>query len=213
MIPSARKAFPGVLVGILLAGPAFAGPAAPDATGPQSATLLGQQQSRAKPARLRQARNARPRTVEAQTPGRSPLMQSAVAYSDLAYDDPRALAARGETPATAAATATVSDGRHQTASDGWHQTGMASWYGGQRWQGHLTSSGDRYDETILTAAHATLPLGTHIRVTVDGTDRSVIVLINDRPGTRTRVIDLSRSAAAELGIIDRGIARVTLSEL
>jgi rare lipoprotein A (peptidoglycan hydrolase) len=95
----------------------------------------------------------------------------------------------------------------------WRQTGMASWYGGQRWQGNRTASGARYDQAKLTAAHATLPIGTRVRVTLEGTDRSVIVLINDRPGTRRRIIDLSRSAAAELGILSQGIAVVTLSAL
>ena len=94
---------------------------------------------------------------------------------------------------------------------GWRQRGIASWYGGPRWQGHPTASGARYEQDGLTAAHATLPLGTRVRVALDGTDRSVIVTVNDRPGTRTRIIDLSRGAARALGIIDRGIAPVTLS--
>ena len=94
---------------------------------------------------------------------------------------------------------------------GWHQSGIASWYGGPRWQGKPTASGARYDQDALTAAHATLPLGSHVRVALDGSNRSVIVTINDRPGTRTRIIDLSRGAASALGILDRGIARVTLS--
>jgi rare lipoprotein A (peptidoglycan hydrolase) len=95
----------------------------------------------------------------------------------------------------------------------WRQTGVASWYGGARWQGNLTASGARYDQNQLTAAHATLPIGTRVRVTLEGTDRSVVVLINDRPGTRRRIIDLSRSAAAELGILAQGVAVVTLSAL
>jgi rare lipoprotein A (peptidoglycan hydrolase) len=94
---------------------------------------------------------------------------------------------------------------------GWHQSGIASWYGGPRWQGKPTASGTRYDQDALTAAHATLPLGSHVRVALEGSNRSVIVTINDRPGTRTRIIDLSRGAASALGILDRGIARVTLS--
>jgi rare lipoprotein A (peptidoglycan hydrolase) len=95
----------------------------------------------------------------------------------------------------------------------WHQQGVASWYGGPRWQGHPTASGARYEQNGLTAAHATLPLGSHVRVTLAGSDRSVIVTINDRPGTRTRIIDLSRGAASALGILDRGIAPVELSLL
>ena len=97
------------------------------------------------------------------------------------------------------------------ASGVWRQVGIASWYGGRRWQGKLTASGVRYDENKLTAAHASLPIGSVVRVTVADTGHSVIVTINDRPGTRKRIIDLSRAAAIELGILGRGIAQVTLS--
>lgn len=96
---------------------------------------------------------------------------------------------------------------------GWAQSGMASWYGGERWQGELTASGARYDQNALTAAHATLPIGSRVKVTVAGTDRTLVVTINDRPGTRTRVIDLSRAAAKELGILSRGVALVHLVRL
>ena len=96
------------------------------------------------------------------------------------------------------------------ASGNWRQTGMASWYGGKRWQGRRTTSGERYDENQLTAAHASLPLGSRVRVVVARTGRSVVVTINDRPGTRSRVIDLSRAAAEKLGILGAGIATVTL---
>ena len=93
------------------------------------------------------------------------------------------------------------------------QTGIASWYGGQRWHGKRTSSGTPFDQNALTAAHASLPLGSRVRVTLVDSGRDVVVTINDRPGTRRRVIDLSRAAAAELGILDRGIAMVTLNPL
>lgn len=97
------------------------------------------------------------------------------------------------------------------ASGAWRQVGVASWYGGRRWQGRLTAAGVRYDERQLTAAHASLPLGSRVRVTVADSGRSVMVTINDRPGTRKRIIDLSRAAAEELGIVARGVARVTLT--
>ncbi len=97
------------------------------------------------------------------------------------------------------------------ASGSWRQVGVASWYGGPRWQGKLTASGVRYDEHQLTAAHASLPIGSVVRVTVVDTGRTVMVTINDRPGTRKRIIDLSRAAAIELGILSRGLAQVTLT--
>jgi rare lipoprotein A (peptidoglycan hydrolase) len=97
------------------------------------------------------------------------------------------------------------------ASGVWRQVGAASWYGGRRWQGRMTASGVRYDERQLTAAHASLPIGSQIRVTVADTGRTIVVTINDRPGTRKRIIDLSRAAADELGILRRGIALVEIT--
>jgi rare lipoprotein A len=95
----------------------------------------------------------------------------------------------------------------------WHQTGLATWYGGSRWQGHATASGARFNQNGLTAAHATLPLGARVRVRLAGSERAVVVTINDRPGTGRVVIDLSRGAARALGILDRGVADVELSML
>lgn len=179
MNTNARMASPGLLagalIGLLLAGPATA---ASHRTGPQSAH-----------------HHSTHAAAHSATPSGD---------ADLAYDDPAAIAARGDS--APAAQSLLSDAT-------WHQSGMASWYGGKRWQGHATSSGNAYDEHELTAAHATLPIGSHVRVTDEGSGRSVVVLINDRPGTRSRIIDLSRGAANELGIIDRGVARVTLSRL
>ena len=95
----------------------------------------------------------------------------------------------------------------------WKEIGIASWYGGARWQGHRTASGVRYDEHELTAAHASLPLGSKVKVSAEATGRSVIVTINDRPGTRSRVIDLSDEAAKQLGLLNSGIALVTLTPM
>lgn len=88
--------------------------------------------------------------------------------------------------------------------------GLASWYG-DVWNGRTTASGETFDETKLTAAHKTLPLGTIVRVTDMENMKSVIVKINDR-GTLApdRVIDLSSAAAKELGIIEQGLAKVKL---
>jgi rare lipoprotein A len=66
----------------------------------------------------------------------------------------------------------------------------------------------------LTAAHKTLPLGTKVRVTHVKTGKSVVVRINDRgPFIKGRVIDLSRRAARELGMIHSGVARVRVEVL
>ncbi len=90
--------------------------------------------------------------------------------------------------------------------------GMASWYG-TRFAGHRTASGERFNPGDLTAAHRTLPFGTHVRVT-DADGDSVVVRINDRgPFARGRVIDLSQAAARELGLTRAGSGKVTLAVL
>lgn len=59
------------------------------------------------------------------------------------------------------------------------QTGKASWYGSQ-FHGRKTSSGERYDMNIMTAAHKTLPIPSYARVTNLSNGKSVVVRINDR---------------------------------
>ena len=90
------------------------------------------------------------------------------------------------------------------------ETGTASYYGLKE-DGRTSASGLRFDKRLLTAAHHWLPFGTKVRVTLGGTDRSVIVTITDRLYSRRRIVDLSVAAARELGIIRRGLARVTLA--
>ena len=89
-------------------------------------------------------------------------------------------------------------------------TGVASYYG-RRFHGRLTANGERFNMNAMTAAHKTLPFGTRVRVTNPRNGRSVIVRINDRgPFIRGRTIDLSRGAAAKIGMISSGHARVKL---
>ena len=76
-----------------------------------------------------------------------------------------------------------------------------------------TASGERYDPNKFTAAHRTLPFGTHLRVTDPKTRRSVEVVINDRgPFTKGRVIDLSLAAAKALRMTGRGLIKVMAIE-
>jgi rare lipoprotein A len=93
------------------------------------------------------------------------------------------------------------------------QTGFASWYG-PGFHGKLTASGRAYDQHDLTAAHRTLPLGTRVRVTNLSSGKSTEVTITDRgPFAKDRIIDLSYTAAQELGMIEKGTARVRLEVL
>ena len=91
--------------------------------------------------------------------------------------------------------------------------GNASYYGDEL-AGNPTASGERFDPTKLTAAHRTLPLGSRVRVTNTSTGDAVIVRINDRgPFHGQRVIDLSKAAARQIGMLQRGTARVKLELL
>jgi len=90
------------------------------------------------------------------------------------------------------------------------ERGIASWYGAP-YHGQPSASGEIYDQEKLTAAHPTLPFGTRVRVRRLDRDESVVVRINDRgPFVKSRIIDLSHAAAAQLGITDGGLAPVTL---
>jgi rare lipoprotein A len=85
--------------------------------------------------------------------------------------------------------------------------GVASFYT----EDQPTASGEKFDTHDLTAAHRTLPFGTRLRVTNVATGRSVTVRVNDRgPYIPGRVVDVSGSAANELGIVESGIAKVKL---
>lgn len=88
------------------------------------------------------------------------------------------------------------------------QRGLASWYGGD-FHGRPTAEGEPFDMRAYTAAHRSLPLGTHVRVRHLENGRTVVVRINDRgPYKRGVIIDLSRRAARALGMVEEGRARV-----
>jgi len=94
-----------------------------------------------------------------------------------------------------------------------HQRGIATWYG-RRFNGKLTSSGERYDMYAMTAAHKVLPIPSYARVTNLRNGRSVVVRINDRgPFHSGRIIDLSYAAANKLGYIGAGSAMVEVDSI
>ncbi|MEQ6433496.1 septal ring lytic transglycosylase RlpA family protein [Comamonas sp. w2-DMI] len=93
------------------------------------------------------------------------------------------------------------------------QQGLASWYG-EQFHGRKTASGERFDSSDFTAAHRSLPFGSRVCVRSSVTGKSVIVRINDRgPFAPGRVIDLSKAAAQELGMLGLGIKPVELWQL
>lgn len=93
------------------------------------------------------------------------------------------------------------------------ETGVASWYG-PGFHGKSTANGERYDQNERTAAHRTLQMPAIVRVTNLDNGLSTVVRINDRgPFARSRIIDLSRTAAQEIDIIRGGTGRVRIDQL
>ena len=89
----------------------------------------------------------------------------------------------------------------------------ASWYG-PKFHGKYTANGEVYDQMALTAAHKYLSFGTLLKITNPKNGKSVIVRINDRgPYIEGRELDLSKGAAIELGILEKGVARVKVQEV
>ncbi len=105
---------------------------------------------------------------------------------------------------------------HAEVSQAQGFTANASFYGGgpRRYEPNArTANGEIFNMWDMTAAHRTLPMGTRLRLTYAG--RSVVVRINDRgPAAWTgRSLDVSRGAATQLGLIERGTGQVRVEVL
>ena len=89
-------------------------------------------------------------------------------------------------------------------------TMLASWYGSY-FHGRTTANGETYNMYGITAAHKTLPFGTELRVCYQG---CVDVRINDRgPYIGARELDLSYGAAKAIGLVEPGVATVSITYL
>ncbi|WP_448204619.1 septal ring lytic transglycosylase RlpA family protein [Azospirillum sp. sgz302134] len=88
--------------------------------------------------------------------------------------------------------------------------GKASFYS-DSFSGRRTASGERFSQNKLTGASRKFPLGSRVVVTNADNGKSVEIVINDRgPYIKGRVIDLSRKAAQELGMIEDGVVDVRI---
>jgi rare lipoprotein A len=93
---------------------------------------------------------------------------------------------------------------------GYTEKGVASYYG-RNFQGKRTAKGERFNMNAMTCAHKTLPFNTYLKVTNLRNKRVVYVRVNDRgPYGKGRIIDLTKAAAAKIGIIRTGMARVKI---
>lgn len=99
---------------------------------------------------------------------------------------------------------------HKSKKVTYHAVGKASWYGSE--SGNRTANGEHFNPNGISAAHRTLPFNTKVRVTHLGTNKSIIVRINDRgPYVGGRILDLSKGAAKQLGI--SGVTKVKIDTI
>ncbi len=88
--------------------------------------------------------------------------------------------------------------------------GKASYYN-DKFEGKKTANGEKYAMAELTCAHKTLKFGTIVRVTRLDNNESVDVRVNDRgPYSEGHIVDLSRAAAENIGLIKAGVLKVKL---
>jgi len=132
-------------------------------------------------------RAARPRAVTvaltpAEAPAVAPPTPSLAAPAVLPVERPR-----------------VSHGRVSSCTEG--QRIITAYYV----DGRRTANGERFDPNGMTAAHRTLPFGTHLKVINPRNGKVVLVRVNDRgPFVRGVTLDLSRGAAQAIGLSGTG---------
>ncbi len=81
-----------------------------------------------------------------------------------------------------------------------------------RFEGRKTSNGERFSQKKYTAAHHSYKFETLLLVTDINTGKWVIVRVNDRC-PKKGILDLSRIAAKQLGILQKGTSRVKVQPL
>lgn len=93
-----------------------------------------------------------------------------------------------------------------------HRVGVASFYH-PKFEGRKTATGDIFDNDLYTCASNFYPLGTYLKVTNLANGKVIYVVVNDRMGHQTRVIDLTELAARDLNFYKRGTTKVKLERV
>lgn len=135
-------------------------------------------------------------------------MKSSASWAALLLAAPGASAQQSPPTPTAAPPADYrpSTGERQGQAR-YDEVGYAGWYGEET--DDTTASGERFEAGAMTAAHATLALGSHAEVTALDSGKTILVRINDRrQGGQGRIVDLSRAAAQALGVSGSALAPV-----
>jgi rare lipoprotein A (peptidoglycan hydrolase) len=111
---------------------------------------------------------------------------------------------------------TTTAAKEDTDSKGNIITGLATYYA-KKFEGGHTATGEIFHHSKFTAASNLFDLNTWVRVTNILTGQSIVVRINDRMhpsmSKKGRVLDLTFTAAKQLQIINRGVAKVTVEAI
>lgn len=97
----------------------------------------------------------------------------------------------------------------QTDWKNFTQTGKAARYD-STWHNVSTRSGELIDMSLFEGAHADLPFGTVIEVTNLENQRTVKLRINERPYTKSRILDMTLAAADSLNFADKKVIAIRL---
>jgi rare lipoprotein A len=90
------------------------------------------------------------------------------------------------------------------------QEGLATWYTAP-YKGRRSANGQVFDDSAMTAAHRTLPMGALIQVTNLQTGQTAAMRITDRgPFVEDRILDMTVASAKATGIYRVGMARVRI---
>jgi rare lipoprotein A len=88
------------------------------------------------------------------------------------------------------------------------EVGLATWYSAP-YKGRRSANGEVFDDTAMTAAHRTLPMGSLIVVTNLTTGQWAAMRISDRgPFIEGRIVDLTIASAKATGVYRAGVVRV-----
>ena len=91
--------------------------------------------------------------------------------------------------------------------------GKASYYS-DKLHGRTMSNGKPYHRDSMTCAHLKYPFGTILKIKNPLNNKEVIVTVTDRgPYSKRYIVDLSRAAAKELGLVHRGWAMVEITPI
>ncbi len=91
------------------------------------------------------------------------------------------------------------------------ETGYATWYTAP-YKGRRAANGQVFDDTAMTAANRTLPMGSLVVVTNLTTGQSSAMRITDRgPFVEGRMLDLTIASARATGVYRAGLVRVRMA--